>query len=667
MPREIVLGNGRLLVNFDEGLNMRDLYFPYVGWENHIGGNRNSIGVWVEGKFSWLDEKDWLRQVGYLKDTLVSNCSAFNEHLGLKITINDAVHFRHDIFIKKMQITNLVDRPREIRIFFTHDFCIDGSEVGDTAVYDPKQHAIYHYKRNRYFLINGQVGEEGIFQFALGTKRFMGAEGTWRDAEDGRLEGNPIAQGSVDSTISFRLMLEPQSSQDLYYWIVVGRCYNEVREDNAYVLKNTPGKLLRKITDYWRTWVNKNNRDFADLPPDIVDLFNRSLLIIRTQIDNGGAIIAANDSDILKGSRDHYSYMWPRDGALVAYALDRAGYSELTTSFYRFCRNVLTEEGYLLHKYNPDGSLGSSWHPWYRDGQHQLPIQEDETALVLIALWNYYCHSKNFEFINTLYKSLIRKAANFMVEYRDPRTNLPRESYDLWEERRGIFTFTASTVYGGLMAAANFAKLFGDYYLSDKYEKAAQEIKEAILKYLYCPKVGRFLRGVYVEQDGKLIPDYTLESSLFGVFAFGVLPADDERVVQTMRAIQEGLWVKTDVGGIARYTNDYYFQVSQDIENVPGNPWFICTLWLAQWYIAIAKGDEELNIAKTILRWAASRSLISGAFSEQLHPYTGAPLSVAPLTWSHSTFILTVLDYLDKYAELKKVKNNCSQITSESL
>lgn len=655
MPREIVLGNGQLLVNFDEGLNMRDLYFPYVGWENHIGGNRNSIGVWVDNKFSWLDEKGWLRQVGYLKDTLVSHCSAFNEAFGLKITIHDAVHFRHNIFLKKVQVTNLENRRREVRIFFTHDFCIDGSEVGDTAVYDPVQDAVYHYKRNRYFLINGQAGEKGIFQFALGTKRFMGQEGTWRDAEDGWLEGNPIAQGSVDSTISFRLMLEPQSSGELYYWIVVGKCYNEVRKDNLYVLKNTPAKLLRKITDYWRTWVNKVDRDFADLPPDIVDLFKKSLLIVRTQIDNGGAIIAANDSDILKGSRDHYSYMWPRDGALVAYALDRAGYPELTTSFYRFCRDVLTDEGYLLHKYNPDGSLGSSWHPWYKKGQPQLPIQEDETGLVLIALWNYYCHSKNFEFINTVYKSLIRKAANFMVDYRDPRTNLPRESYDLWEERRGIFTFTASTVYGGLMAAANFAKLFGDYYLSDKYEKAAQEVKEAILKYLYCPKAGRFIRGVYVNENGELIPDYTLESSLFGIFAFGVLPADDERVVQTMRAIQEGLWVKTDVGGIARYTDDYYFQVSQDIERVPGNPWFICTLWLAQWYIAIAKGDEELIIAKTILRWAASRSLKSGALSEQLHPYTGSPLSVAPLTWSHSTFILTVLDYLDKYEELKKV------------
>ncbi|WP_227764970.1 glycoside hydrolase family 15 protein [Zhaonella formicivorans] len=654
MPREIVLGNGHMLVNFDAGLNMRDLYFPYIGWENHIGGNRNSTGVWVEGKFSWIDEKSWLRHIGYLDETLVSSCSAFNEGMGVKLTINDAVHFRHDLFLKKVRVTNLGNSAREIRIFFTHDFCIDGTEVGDTAAYDPALKAIYHYKRNRYFLTNGQVGEDGIYQYAVGTKRFGGAEGTWRDAEDGRLEGNPIAQGSVDSTISFRLYLEPEASQDLYYWIAVGRSYNEVREGNNYVLKNTPAKLLRKITDYWRTWVNKTEREFADLPQRVVDLYKKSLLIVRTQVDSGGAIIAANDSDILKWARDHYSYMWPRDGALVAHALDKAGYPEVTTSFYRFCRKVLTEEGYLLHKYNPDGSLGSSWHPWYNQGKAQLPIQEDETALVLISLWHYYVWYKDFEFIDTLYKPLIRKAAEFMVDYREPATGLPKESYDLWEERRGVFTFTASAVYGGLMAAANFAKLFGDFYLSDKYEQAAEEMRGAILKHLYSPELGRFLRGVYVSPDGTLKPDLTLESSLFGVFAFGVLPADDPRVVQTMRAIQDGLWVKTEIGGIARYTNDYYFQKSHDVETVPGNPWFICTLWLAQWYIAIAKSEKELNVAKTILDWVADHSLESGVLPEQLHPYTGEPLSVAPLTWSHSTLILAVLDYLDKYREINK-------------
>ena len=39
-----------------------------------------------------------------------------------------------------------------------------------------------------------------------------------------------------------------------------------------------------------------------------------------------------------------------------------------------------------MHKYRPDKSLGSSWHPWVRNGKPELPIQEDETALVIYAL-----------------------------------------------------------------------------------------------------------------------------------------------------------------------------------------------------------------------------------------------------------------------------------------
>ncbi|MGI6332350.1 MAG: glycoside hydrolase family 15 protein, partial [Zhaonellaceae bacterium] len=187
-------------------------------------------------------------------------------------------------------------------------------------------------------LFNGYTDDkEGIFQFAVGTKRFGGAEGTWRDAEDGILEGNTIAQGSVDSTISFRLNLEPEEAKYIYYWVVVGATYSEIVDLNRYVLENTPEKLLRKVRDYWRTWVNKNNQNYYDLPPKVIELYKKSLLIVRTQIDNGGAIIAANDSDILKSARDHYSYMWPRDGALVAFALDKAGYPEVTTPFYRFC------------------------------------------------------------------------------------------------------------------------------------------------------------------------------------------------------------------------------------------------------------------------------------------------------------------------------------------
>ncbi|MCA1481817.1 glycoside hydrolase family 15 protein, partial [Bradyrhizobium sp. NBAIM08] len=126
--------------------------------------------------------------------------------------------------------------------------------------------------------------------------------------------------------------------------------------------------------------MNKEELDFNDVPADLIDLYKRSLLTVRTQIDDSGAIIAANDSDIRQFSFDTYSYMWPRDGALVAYALDRAGYDELTRNFFNFCNRVITPEGYFLHKYNADGTLASSWHSWMVDNQPRLPIQEDETA-----------------------------------------------------------------------------------------------------------------------------------------------------------------------------------------------------------------------------------------------------------------------------------------------
>ena len=36
VPRHLTIGNGSMLVNFDARLNMRDLYYPYVGLWNHI-------------------------------------------------------------------------------------------------------------------------------------------------------------------------------------------------------------------------------------------------------------------------------------------------------------------------------------------------------------------------------------------------------------------------------------------------------------------------------------------------------------------------------------------------------------------------------------------------------------------------------------------------------
>ena len=120
-----------------------------------------------------------------------------------------------------------------------------------------------------------------------------------------------------------------------------------------------------------------------------------------------------------------------------------------------------------------------------------------------------------------------------------------------------------------------------------------------------------------------------------------------------MAAVEERLWAKTEIGGLARFESDGYMRVSEDASRVAGNPWFICTLWLAEYRIASARTAEELERAVEILRWVAARALPSGVLAEQVHPLTGAALSVSPLTWSHSTFIAAVMSYLEKLVSLK--------------
>jgi len=85
---------------------------------------------------------------------------------------------------------------------------------------------------------------------------------------------------------------------------------------------------------------------------------------------------------------------------------------------------------------------------------------------------------------------------------------------------------------------------------------------------------------------------------------------------------------------------------------ITGNPWFICTLWVAEYYIALAQKSVDLQKAHAILTWVAEMALPSGVLAEQVDPESGVPVSVSPLTWSHSTFIATVHSYLRKTSEL---------------
>lgn len=646
MPRELSLGNGTLQVMFDAAYQIRDICFPYVSRENHSAGHAFRFGVYADGQLSWVDSPDWERHLLYELDTLVTSVRLVNRSLDLSLDCHDAVDFYENVYLKEVAVRNGSGRPRNVTLFFHQDFHISETNIGDTALYDPRLRAIVHYKGPRYFLVNTESeGRAGIQDWAIGLKEHNGAEGTWRDAEDGRLERNAIAQGSVDSTVSLKLSLPPGGEATCHYWIAAGTKFKEVKVINSVVADKTPAELIRRTRNYWRFWATKIQTDFADLPDKVIQLYHRSLLILCTLTDSHGGIVAANDSDLLQFSRDTYGYVWPRDAARAAYALTRAGYLDIPRSFFRFCADVLTDEGYLLHKYNPDGSLGSSWHPWFAHEQMEIPIQEDETALVLWALWQHFSRHKDVEFIKPLYRPFIIRAADFLEDYRSETTGLPRPSYDLWEERYGVHTFTVATTYGALQAAANFARCFGETELTDRYSKAADELREGARNILYDHSAARFARGFDPVTETL---DLTIDASLFGIPAFGLFPADDPKVAFTLEQVEKRLTVRTKVGGLARYERDRFFCVTEDFERVPGNPWIVCTLWSAQNKIAGAQAREDLQAACKALDWVAQQARPSGVLPEQLHPFGDRPISVCPLSWSHAEYIITVRDYLEK-------------------
>ena len=646
MPKSLVLGNGTVLVCLDRNANLSDLYFPYVGLENHIGGHyKHRIGVYVEGQVRWLGEPSWKIESDCIPNTLAGITKAVSDELQIQLTIEDVVYNEKNIFLREVTVKNLSDRDRDIKVYFSHQFELYESHRGDTAFYDPIRRVIIHYKGRRVFLINAITEHRQFDDYSVGLFEIEGREGTHRDAEDGELSKNPVEHGMVDSVIGLTLFIKAGEKKVVNYWLTASKHMDSAYKMNEYVLKRTPEYLMQSTKNFWKAWTNKQNFSFYGLDDDTISLFKKSLVYIRAHVGNNGSIIASADSDMLQHGRDTYSYMWPRDGAQVAIGLDKAGDVNVAKRFFEFCRDIITEEGYFMHKYRADKSLGSSWHPWLRDGNIALPIQEDETALIVHALWKHYNVTKDIEFIEELYNDLIYKAAEFMVNYREPITKLPKPSYDLWEEKWGIHTFSCSATYSALKAAARIASLLGKKESMDRYNVAANEIQEAILAHLWDPELKSFCKSVTVENN-KVIADRTIDmSSIYGIYKFGVLGIEDDRVKQNIATIKEKLALKTAIGGIARYEGDYYYRTSQD---TPGNPWFITTLWLAQYYIAIAKKESDLEPVKEILRWTVKHASPSGVLSEQLDPFSGEQVSAAPLTWSHAEFVITVIEYLEK-------------------
>ncbi len=649
MARPIVLSNGELHVGLNDFGTVHDFYYPYVGFENHSAGSnlRHKVGVWVDGEISWIDNpqnsaKEWTFTFRYPHGALIGHTLAKNERLGIILEFDDFVDAHVSAFIRNIHIVNLRPQAREVRLFMHQAFAIGDSRSNtDTAQYLPDSNALLHYRGRRAFVISGKYNNMPFDQHTVGLFGIENKKGTYCDAEDGELTINNVEHGRVDSTIRFKVNIEANSSERVHYWIAAGMSSREAIRIHKQVQNDGTLFCMKRTADWWHEWLEPTYAIIEKVSPNHRTTFLQSMMVIKSQIDKRGAIIASTDTSMLNYSRDAYSYCWPRDGAFTLWPMIRMGYKSEAYRFFEFTKRGMHPDGYMMHKYRADGALGSSWHSYVHDGVITPPIQEDETALPLFMFAQFYQVHQDGKLLHEFYKDMVVPMANFMVEFVDEITGLPRASYDLWERIFITSTYTTAVTYAALLAASDLASAAKDSENAVKWRLAATDIQAAAKKQLYNEDRKFFYRGLYIK-DGKVIKDDVIDcASIFGVYTFGLFEPNSPEVKSSIETIENMFGINDGVLGLPRYEDDDYRRINPEVQ---GNYWFVTSFWLAQYYIENGKTEKALEI----LDWGRKHALSTGVMSEQIDPVTDKIISPAPLTWSHAEYVTTLLDLLAK-------------------
>ncbi len=606
-----VAGNGRILLTVNENGDWNELFYPYPGQFQQLREARLGLFDVQASRFSWLRRGNGYaieqrpHGVGHLPQ------SVWSGH-GVRISVRDHVHPNHDLIARVFRVRT--DPPRPVRLFAYHAFQIAESMYQDTAYVDAEAQSLVHYKRGYFF----EFFSDPVFGRAVcGEHTLKGLQGTYVDAEDGRLEGRAVAHGAADSVMQWDLEPSTGPETEIRLFLAAGRSLPGVHEVRNYVRTGGPARFVQESEKFWESWVARRlPRPPKGLSDHGREVYRASVLLMRHATGTNGSVIASPDTRSLVAAGDTYNYCWWRDGGYVSKAMDEAGLYENSSRFLEFAMQCQNPDGSFFHRHFPDGAIGSTWHP-------PPFLQIDQTASVVAAAWHHFKRGGDPDVLVSLWP-LVKGAANFLASFRDSATGLPAPSFDLWEERMGIHTYSTAAVAHALERAARIATEIGKDPTA--WRAASQEIQRAALEHLWDDSLDRFVRSASPR-------DEKVDASVLLALKLGLLPWNDRRARRVVDAIESRLWVAGG-GGLARYEGDEYYGHE--------NPWIVCTLWLAEARLGL--GDRARS--RELIDWVVTHATPTRLLPEQVDRNSGEPKSATPLTWSHSTFV----DVVHKYA-----------------
>ena len=333
-------------------------------------------------------------------------------------------------------------------------------------------------------------------------------------------------------------------------------------------------------------------------------------VILDCCLENG-AVVAANSSrDYYPKEAKNYFYVWPRDAAYTCIASDILGL-EIQEGFFDWLMNKAEgwrETGLFYEKYYPSGLKAAD------------RFQPDQTGTVLLAISHHFKINRKKA---SKYKKLITHSADGICSlWRSDHFKVV--SNDVWEERlafpdlRENFTYSLAACIKGLLSA-------NDLFPDGGYIKVAGEMRDVLLK--------NARRKNYFPRSFGRLGDERIDASALGViWPFEIVGVDDSLAVNTVRLIEEKL--ARDYG-VYRYEHDEYdgwmFKVM--CRRKGAGFWPLLNCWMSIVLNRMGRREDALGYYNKVLS-SVGEHIPEQVFGNEIQ------VSVSPLCWSHSMFIL---------------------------
>jgi GH15 family glucan-1,4-alpha-glucosidase len=401
----------------------------------------------------------------------------------------------------------------------------------------------------------------------------------------------------------------------------------------SYRHRPTPVDPMAALTEterFWQTWADR-----CEYTGPYREAVVRSLLTLKalTYAPTGGIVAAATTSlpEELGGVRNwDYRFCWLRDATFTLQALVKTGYTDEACDWREWLLRAIAgspERLQILYGVAGERQAPERELPWLAGYEGSSPVRVGNGAVgqrqldvygeVMDTLWLARTYGLDPD------ESAWRMQRGLM-EWLEGGWKEPDEG--LWEVRGPRRHFTHSKVLAWVAAdrAVRTVEGMGLDGPVDRYRALRDEIHADV-----CAKGYDADRGTFTQSYGSR----ALDAALLLIPQVGFLPASDERVRGTLRAVQRDLAAD---GMVRRYDTD------EAADGVAGDEgaFLACSFWLADALVLDGQVEEGRTHFETLLGLGNDVGLLA----EEYDVSARRQLGNVPQAYSHLALVNSALN-----------------------